>query len=211
MQIPVCSVHAQTLWVCISVNPVKCWEETVFGAFLPTSSYSLFASSSIPFPDPWGEEFDGDISFRAEYSKVSHSLHYVWLWVAVFVPICCRRKIACWWLSKAPMYVFSRIPLGVISLLCFFSRTVTSGFSPGPWSQVLGHQSSIGCRFHLMVWTLNSISYWLFTPTAFHYQYTRVSCRQVSTVDQRVCTWVGVYLSPLVVCRVTFSNMDISQ
>lgn len=62
-----------------------------------------------------------------------------------------------------------------------------------------------------MVWTLNSISYWLVTPIAFHYQYTRVTCRQVTTVDQRVCTWVGVYLYPLVVCRVTSSNMDISQ
>jgi hypothetical protein len=39
------------------------------------------------------ELFGGDISFRAECPKVSHSMHDVWLWVSVFVPIGCRRKI----------------------------------------------------------------------------------------------------------------------
>lgn len=143
------------------------WKKLFLVSSSPLVLRGFFASSSVPFPDPRGEEFDGNISFRADYSKVSHSLHNVWLWVSVFVPICCRRKIACWWLSKALMYVFSRMPLVVISLLCFFSRTVTFGFSPDLWSQVLGHPSSIGCRFHLMVWTLNSISYRLVTSTSF--------------------------------------------
>jgi hypothetical protein len=31
--------------------------------------------------------------FRAEYTKISHSLHNVWLWVLVFVPFCYRRKL----------------------------------------------------------------------------------------------------------------------
>ena len=30
---------------------------------------------------------------EASHSKVSQSLHIVWLWVSVFVPICYRRKL----------------------------------------------------------------------------------------------------------------------
>lgn len=40
----------------------------------------------------WGEGFDGYVTFRAAYSNASHSLH-LWLWVSVFIPICCMRKI----------------------------------------------------------------------------------------------------------------------
>ena len=58
---------------------------------IPSVSYTLSASSSVGFPDPWGEQFDGDIFFRPECFKVS-LVHNVWLWVSVFGPICCRRK-----------------------------------------------------------------------------------------------------------------------
>jgi hypothetical protein len=34
------------------------------------------------------------VRFRAESSKISHSLHVVWLWVSVFVPICCSGSIS---------------------------------------------------------------------------------------------------------------------
>lgn len=41
------------------------------------------------------EGFDSYIPFKAGYSKVSHSLHAVWLWGSVFVPICRRKPL--WW------------------------------------------------------------------------------------------------------------------
>lgn len=37
----------------------------------------------------------------------SHSLHNVWLWVSIFVPICCRGKLRWRWLSKALIYEYS--------------------------------------------------------------------------------------------------------
>lgn len=41
---------------------------------IPSASYTLSTSSSTGFPEPWGEGFDGDISFRTQHSKVSLSL-----------------------------------------------------------------------------------------------------------------------------------------
>lgn len=49
---------------------------------IPTGSFHLSL-------EPWWEGFEEDISFRAEYSKVSHSLHLVQLWVSVFIPVYC--------------------------------------------------------------------------------------------------------------------------
>ena len=42
-----------------------------------SGSYWLSASSSAGFPEPRGEDFAGDILFRAECTKVSLSLHNV--------------------------------------------------------------------------------------------------------------------------------------
>ena len=58
-----------------------------------SGSYTLSASSSMGFPESWGERFDGDVLFRYDCSMVSRSLHIVWLWVSVFVPICYRTKL----------------------------------------------------------------------------------------------------------------------
>lgn len=82
----------------------------------------LSASSSMVFPELWGGEFDGDISFKADSSKVSHSLCVVWLWVSVFVRICFKRKCLWWWLRKALTY--SNKSLVVILLQYSFSRVV---------------------------------------------------------------------------------------
>lgn len=50
-----------------------------------------------------------------------------WLALGLCIcPICCRRKLLLWWLSKANIY--SRISLGVSLLLCSFSRAVVFGF-----------------------------------------------------------------------------------
>ena len=43
----------------------------------PSGSYTLSTSSSSGLPELYGERFDGDIPFRTECSKVSHSLHIV--------------------------------------------------------------------------------------------------------------------------------------
>jgi hypothetical protein len=51
------------------------------------------ASSFMELPGLLGERFNGDIPFRAECSKVCHSLHTIWLWVSMFVLICFRRKL----------------------------------------------------------------------------------------------------------------------
>ena len=46
---------------------------------IPSVSYILSVSTSAGFPDSRGDRFDGDISmaFRAECSKISHSLYNV--------------------------------------------------------------------------------------------------------------------------------------
>lgn len=46
-----------------------------------TGSYTSFMFSTTWFPELLGEEFDGDILFRAECSKIIHSLCIVWLGV----------------------------------------------------------------------------------------------------------------------------------
>ena len=73
----------------------------------------------------WGERNGEDIPFRAECSQVSHSLHNVWL--SLFAPICCRRKLLWWWLNKALICEYSRM------LRVFFIRR-TVGIWVSPWS-----------------------------------------------------------------------------
>jgi hypothetical protein len=122
------------------------------------------------FSEPWVEGCDRDIPFRAECSKVSHSLHIIWLWVSIFIPIYCRRKLLWWWLSKTLIYEYSRMSLGVTLLLCSFSRMVVLGIPPGPWDsqcQVFGHLSSIWNGLYLVEWVLNQFRYWLVTSTRF--------------------------------------------
>lgn len=45
-----------------------------FVSSIPSTSYTCSASSYSGLLEPWWEEFDGDIPFRAKYSKVPHSL-----------------------------------------------------------------------------------------------------------------------------------------
>ena len=47
----------------------------------PSGSYKLSTLTSARFSEPEREGFDGDIPFRAECSKVSHSL----LWVSMLL------------------------------------------------------------------------------------------------------------------------------
>lgn len=79
------------------------------GVVLPSKSFIPFGSyipsaSSAEFPETWEEEFDGDIPFRSECPKVSHSLHIVQGWVSKFVPVYCRGTLLCWWLCRRLIY-----------------------------------------------------------------------------------------------------------
>lgn len=148
--------------------------------------YFLSSSSSIGFPEPWGERFDGDSPFRDQCSKVSHALHNVCLWVSVFVAICSRRKHLWWWMSKELIYEYNRMSLQVISSLCSFSRAVVFDFPLGPQPiefQDLHHPSSTGHGFHFI-----DIG-WLFLQALWRYC-TSISCRQVIIVDWRAFTFL---------------------
>jgi hypothetical protein len=48
-------------------------------------------------------------TWQGETPAQGLSLLNVWLWVSVFVSICCRRKHLWWWLSKALICEYSRI------------------------------------------------------------------------------------------------------
>ena len=48
-------------------------------ATFTSDSFTLSASFTKEFLEPQGEEFDDDIPFRAECSKISHSLYIVQL------------------------------------------------------------------------------------------------------------------------------------
>jgi hypothetical protein len=48
---------------------------------IPSGIYTLSTISSMEFPELCGEKFDRNIIFRAEFSKVFHSLDDACLWV----------------------------------------------------------------------------------------------------------------------------------
>lgn len=105
-----------------------------FMSSIPSASYTCSASSYSGLLEPWWEEFDGDIPFRAKYSKVPHSLCIVWLWVSVFLLICQQEEISVIMtvLCKALFYECSRVSLGVILLLHSLSNTTVFVFTQHP-------------------------------------------------------------------------------
>ena len=104
------------VWVVFQIRDHADLEGLVF-LFSSTHyySYTLSASSSTVFPDPWREGFGGDIYLIWGWVfQISYFPHNVWLWALVLDPICCRRKILWWWLSKALICEYRKIPLKVI-------------------------------------------------------------------------------------------------
>lgn len=71
-------------------------------------------------------------SYSATYSKVSHSLKTVHLWVSVLIDIYCM-KLRWWGLSNTLICECNSISLGVILLLCSFSKIQVVGFPLGLW------------------------------------------------------------------------------
>ena len=123
----------QSLWAYMWISPAVSRRSSFLVLSIPTGSYNHFVSSSADFNESWGTGFDGDISFITEFSKVLHSLNIAHLWVSVFVSIYRRVNLFWWLLSKTLICEYNIMSLGVILLLCFFSRTVPFGFSLSLW------------------------------------------------------------------------------
>ena len=87
--------------------------------------------------------------WRHLFRTVSHlSLSGHWLGVSIFV-LTCRKRKCLEWLSKALIYEYSCMALGVIVLLSSFSRKSSIPFDPRPLGYLvlgLSHE----CRFYLM-------------------------------------------------------------
>ena len=75
-----------------------------------------------------GQSIIKALPFRTEFSIVSHSLHVVQSWVSVLIAIYCMKKFLSEWLSDALIYGNNNVPLGVILLLCSFTRIIVIGF-----------------------------------------------------------------------------------
>lgn len=72
--------------------------------------------------------------FSTESSKVSYSIFT--LCPVVAVSICSyllQKETSLMLVDKTLFYEYSRMSLGVIILLCSFSRTVVFGFTLGSW------------------------------------------------------------------------------
>lgn len=129
-------------------------EGLVFWVFsIPSRSYTASASSFSGFPELRGVGFDGDIPFRTVCSKISHPLHNVQLWVAAFVPICCRRKRLWWWLSD-DLFPGSECRSGV-SFDLFKSEMPSTKRTPGialslsPSGTLLSHLGGLSVKLCL--------------------------------------------------------------
>lgn len=87
-------------------------------------AFTLSTSSYEDFPELWGERFDGGIQLRVECSRVFQSLYNDWLWVSVFILICCRGGASLMLAEQALLYEDGRMSLGVVLLLLFSSSII---------------------------------------------------------------------------------------
>ena len=81
-------------------------------------------------PGALREGFNKDNRFRLSVSS-SLTLHYVWLIISVFSPICCRSNFLWHWLSKVLICEYSKMSLGLILLLLLSFGLVLFGFMLG--------------------------------------------------------------------------------
>ena len=114
---------------------------------IPMTLTIVFASSSAKFYDASGERFDGGLPFRTECAKVSHSLNIAQLWISIFGPYYCRRKLL--------IYGYS-----IWVMTYFFSKTTVFCFPLGPWhiqSQFLSTRALPGLNSSSWKEALNSV------------------------------------------------------
>lgn len=93
------------------------------GVIRPLWLLDLSASSSVWIREPRGERFYEDAPVTTGCSMVSHSLHFVWLWISVVVVVVFS--------DEAMICACSSVPLGVILLLCAFRKAIVLVFSLG--------------------------------------------------------------------------------
>lgn len=153
------------------------------------------------FPETCKEVLDGDFSFRTEYSMVPNSPHNRDPDCgSLFVPICWKRKFLWWWLSPGLVYEYRECHLGSF-YYCFIFKTHIIWFYLSSWSPKW-------CQ----IWVLFSVMgpSVPFSQITCFFSYFHIFCchhcisiyfRQDPIVDQRVCGWIGVYVSPLVAYR----------
>lgn len=136
------SAHGPSVSVLSSVP--QCWyiQKVLFPWDHPSPLYS-FCSLFWGFPELCGVEFDGDILFRAQCSKVSLCIR--WLWA-----LKCRWKLLWRWLSTEKNSEHSGRSAGVLLLQRSSHssrRTIVFGFPVGSCaiqSQVPCHPSTVG-------------------------------------------------------------------
>lgn len=109
---------------------------------------------------------------------------------------------SCWWLSETLIYGYRRASLGLILMLCFFSRTSVFGFPPGTW-----HPSSVRHGLHLVECLESS----QIVVGNFHNVCSTVALEyhadRSPLVSGRVNSGVGGCLSPLVVWKVCLNTL----
>lgn len=66
--------------------------------------YNFTVSTSTLIAEPWLEGIDKDISFKAEFSKVSHILNSIKLLISMLVPIYCNKDLLWCGLNDALIY-----------------------------------------------------------------------------------------------------------
>jgi hypothetical protein len=156
----------------------------IFLYYFPSGTYSHSTSSCAQFSEPWREEFDGNIPFRTQGSKVS--------------PLCtfsgCRS-----------LYLFPSVSERHLS---------SDGWARHPRSQAyLGTVTwpSRDCQTlaqcHAMGFTSNHIMVSYYNNYCATITSAYLADNSPLIVDQSFCSWVGIYISPFVACRVNCSNL----
>jgi hypothetical protein len=100
------------------------------------------------------------------------------------------------------------------SLFCCQLYNNSIWFSPGSiayliWDSWLLYQCQAWVPSYEVGLDANRL--WLVRSTGLCQYYILISCRQGSTENDKVCSWVGVYPSPLPTCRGPSSHMTPSQ
>lgn len=152
------------------------------------------------YPKSWGKGYNECVTFRDEHLKFSYSLHVEQLWVSVLINIYCKEMLLWGWLNKALIYGYSSMLLGVILLLCSFSRTIVVDFLLGPrtyWTfeswphwqcQLRDTSPEVGLTYNQKV-----VGYFIMFLLPLHqwsYPFSKFL-----TVGCRVLSWVKVAMS----------------
>jgi hypothetical protein len=120
---------------------------------------------------PWGVgvgECGIDVLCRTEHSIGSYSVYIALFRIAVLIGINCKEKLLWLILRDALICMYSSKSLGVILILCPFSRIIALG-SLLKLMIYLATGSFSNARYglHLMEWTSVLIRKWLITPIMF--------------------------------------------